>query len=202
MACKHIITIGRQFGSGGREIGNALAEILGVKCYDRELISLAAKESGVDSAVFENVDEVAVNSLLYSLSLGINPTGTAMELLPTNDRLYVVQHRIIEKIAEEGGCIFVGRCADHILRNKENLVKVFICADKEYRVQRAIEKKGVKSSKAEQIVHKTDKTRASYYNFYSGKKWGQTENYDLCINRTKLTDEQAARVILGYLDVL
>ena len=202
MACNKIITIGRQFGSGGRKIGEALAESLGVKYYDKELISLAAKESGVDPSVFYSVDERAANSLLYSLSMGVYSFAGNMDQMPVNDRLYVLQHKIIRQIADEGGCVIIGRCADYVLRDRQELVRIVVCADMDYRIRRAIEQKGVKESKAEQAVHKTDKSRANYYNFYSGRKWGQTENYDLCINRTNLTDEQAVSVIRGYIDVL
>ncbi len=204
MACKHIITIGRQFGSGGREIGEALAEKLGVKCYDKELISIAAKESGIDPEIFNNVDEKATNSLLYSLSLGLysfgNNFGTGQ--LPVNDRLYLLQHKIVKRLASEGPCIIVGRCADYVLKDRDDVINIFICADMDYRVKRAIEKKGVSESKAEQVVSKTDKSRANYYNFYSDRKWGLTENYDLCINRSKLSTEQVVNAIAGYIDAI
>lgn len=204
MSCKHIITIARQFGSGGRVIGETLAERLGVKCYDKELISIAAKESGVDPEVFSNVDEKAANSLLYSLSMGLYSFGSSYSSgqLPVNDRLYLLQHKLIKKIAQDGPCVFVGRCADYVLRDRSDVVKVFIYADMDYRVKRAVEHKDVKESKAEQVIAKTDKSRANYYNFYSGKKWGIAENYDLCINRTKLTDEQAVSVIEEYLRII
>lgn len=204
MACKHIITIARQFGSGGREIGEALSKELGIKCYDKELISIAAKESGIDPDVFNNVDEKAANSLLYSLSMGIYSFSSSYTSgqLPVNDRLYLLQHKIIKQLAGEAPCIFVGRCADYVLRDRKDIVRLYICANKDYRVKRAIDTKGVKESKAEHIVDKTDKSRANYYNFYSGKKWGLTENYDLCINRTKLTTEQVINVVKGYLNTL
>ena len=201
MSKECIITIARQFGSGGREIGEALAKALGVKCYDKELISLAAKESGVDPEVFNNVDEKATNSLLYSLSMGLYSFGTGFnaDRLPVNDKLYLLQHKIIKKLALDGPCVIVGRCADYVLRDCKNVVRLFICADMDYRIKRAVEKKGVKESKAEQVINKTDKSRANYYNFYSGMKWGDPENYDLSVNRTKLTLEQAVGVIQGYL---
>lgn len=199
-----IVTIARQFGSGGREIGEELSKKLGVKFYDKELISIAAKESNVAPEIFENVDEKATNSLLYSLSLGLysfSNTYSVGDNLPVNDKLYILQHKIIKKVANEGPCVIVGRCADHILRDRNDVLRVFIYADLDFRVKRAIDLKGVKSSKAEQVVQKTDKSRANYYNFYSGKKWGLTENYDLCINRTKLTCEQVAEIIENYLKI-
>ncbi|MBQ5399587.1 MAG: cytidylate kinase-like family protein [Ruminococcus sp.] len=204
MACKHIITIAREFGSGGRAIGEALAKRLGIKCYDKELISLAAKESGVDPEIFNNVDEKAANSLLYSLSMGLYSFGSTYSSgqLPVNDRLYLLQHKFIKQIASEGPCVFVGRCADYVLRDRKDVVRVFICADMDYRIKRAVETKDIKESKAEQAIVKTDKSRANYYNFYSGKKWGRVDNYDLCLNRTRLSDEQAVSVIVDYLGVL
>ena len=204
MACNNIITIARQFGSGGREIGEALSKELGIKFYDKELISIAAKESGVDPEVFDNVDEKAANSLLYSLSMGLYSFSSTYSSgqLPVNDRLYLLQHKIIKQLASEEPCIFVGRCADYVLRDRNDVVNVFIYADMDYRVKRAVELKGIKESKAEQTVVKTDKSRANYYNFYSGNKWGQAENYDLCINRTKLTAKQVVDIIVGYIDVI
>lgn len=204
MCNNRIVTIARQFGSGGREIGEVLSKKLGIKFYDKELISLAAKESNIAPEVFENVDEKATNSLLYSLSMGLysfSSTYSVGDSLPVNDKLYILQHKIIKKIAEEGPCVIVGRCADHILKDRNDVLRVFIYADLDYRVNRAIEVKDVKPSKAEQVVVKTDKSRANYYNFYSGKKWGLTENYDLCINRTKLTCEQVADIIESYLKI-
>ncbi|MEE3428081.1 MAG: cytidylate kinase-like family protein [Ruminococcus sp.] len=204
MACKNIITISRQFGSGGREIGEALSAELGIKCYDKELISIAAKESGIDADVFNNVDEKATNSLLYSLSMGLYSFSSnySSGQLPVNDRLYLLQHKIIKNLANEEPCIFVGRCADYILGDRNDVVKVFIYADMDYRIKRAVEVKGVDSSKAEHVVAKTDKSRANYYNFYSGKKWGLAENYDLCINRTKLSTEQVVKVISDYINTI
>jgi cytidylate kinase len=122
--------------------------------------------------------------------------------LPVNDRLYLLQHKIIKNLANEEPCIFVGRCADYILGDRNDVVKVFIYADMDYRIKRAVEVKGVDSSKAEHVVAKTDKSRANYYNFYSGKKWGLAENYDLCINRTKLSTEQVVKVISDYINTI
>lgn len=199
-----IITIGRQFGSGGREIGEALAKKLNIPYYDKELISLAAKESGMDAEVFNNVDERATNSLLYSLSMGIYSFGnnfSGSSDLPVNDRLYILQHQIIKKLASEGPCVIVGRCADYVLKDFDNCVNIFIHADMEYRKKRAIEIHDVKKNKAEQIINKTDKVRANYYGFYSGQKWGFAQNYDLSIDSSKLTKEQAVELIEAYLKI-
>lgn len=202
---KYIITIARQFGSGGREIGKALADKLGIPFYDKELISIAAKESGVDSDVFENVDEHAANSLLYSLSMGLYSFGngfSAMGDLPVNDRLYILQHKIIKKLAEQGSCVIVGRCADYVLKERDNVINIFIHADIEHRKKRAVEVHGVDKSRAEQIVNKTDKVRANYYSFYSGQKWGYAQYYDLCIDSSDLSIDQAVALIESYINII
>lgn len=205
MGCNKIITISRQFGSGGREIAEKLSEKLGIKFYDKELISMAAKESGVHPEVFESVDEKATNSLLYSLSMGMYSFGnnfSPLDGMPINDKLYLLQHKIIKQVADEGPCVIVGRCADYVLRDRKDVVKVFIYADMDFRIKRAVETKDIKESKAEQVILKTDKSRANYYNFYSGKKWGLTESYDLCINRSTLTADQTVNVIDNYLKII
>ena len=205
MGTKHIITVARQFGSGGREIATALAKKLGIKYYDKELISLAAKENGMSPEVFEKVDEQATNSLLYSLSMGLYNFGngfSAMGDLPMNDQLYIIQHKMIKRLAEEGPCVILGRCADYVLRDFDNVVNVFINADMEYRKKRAIKYHNVDKRKAEQIINRTDKNRANYYSFYSGLKWGQPQNYDLCINSSRMTQENVVDIIANYVDML
>lgn len=206
MGSSKIITITRQYGSGGHDIGEALSERLGIAFYDKELITLAARESGVSPEVFEHADEQEANSLLYSLSVGLynygNGFSSTMGDLPVNDQLYILQHKIIKEKAESEVFVIVGRCADYILRNRDNVVKVFIYADLESRMKRAVDKKGIEPARAKQAVTKADKNRANYYSFYSGQKWGNTENYDLCINTTNLSVEQAADLILDYLRII
>ncbi len=204
MSCDKIITITRQYGSGGHDIGKALAEKLNVSFYDKELISIAAKESGIAPEVFEHADEKAANSLLYSLSVGLYNYGnsfSSVEDLPLNDRLYIVQHKIIRELAEKENFVVVGRCADYVLKDNPNIVKVFIYADIDKRVERAVKRKEIDPARAKQAVLKADKSRANYYSFYSGQKWGLPENYDLCINSTNLTTEQAVDIIANYIDV-
>lgn len=199
---KYIVTIGRQFGSGGRAIGEKLAAKLGVSFYDKELISLAAKESGMNPEIFENIDEKAANSLLYSLSMGLYSFGSgfpAMGDLPVNDQLYILQHKIIKEIAERESCVIVGRCADYILKDNPNCVNIFIYADMEFRKQEAVKKHGIEEARAEHIITKTDKSRANYYSFYSGQKWGMAENYDLCINSAKLSEDKIVDIIYYYI---
>ncbi|MBE6825239.1 MAG: cytidylate kinase-like family protein [Ruminococcaceae bacterium] len=201
---KYVITIGRQFGSGGRAIAQKLARKLSVPFYDKELISIAAKESGTDPDVFKDVDETATNSLLYSISMGMYSFGNgalAMGDLPVNDKLYLLQHQIIKELAEKESCVIVGRCADYILKDNPNCVNVFIHADIAYRKKRAVVVHNIEEKRAESIINKTDKTRANYYSFYTGQKWGQPQNYDLCIDSSKLTDDQVVDLICAYIEL-
>lgn len=199
---QYVITIGRQFGSGGRSIAEKLAKKLDIKFYDKELISIAAKESGISPEVFEGVDEKATNSLLYSLSMGMYSFGSgfpAMGDLPVNDKLYLLQHKIIKEIAEKENCVIVGRCADYVLRDNPKRVSIFIYADMEFRKEQSIKKHGIDPAHAEHIINKTDKNRANYYSFYSGQKWGQTENFDLCIDSSKLDEDKIVDLIAEYI---
>ena len=201
---RFIVTIGRQFGSGGRSIGQKLAQKLGVSFYDKELISIAAKESGMDASVFEGADEKAANSLLYSLSMGMYSFGSgfsAMGDLPVNDKLYLLQHKIIKEIAEKESCVIVGRCADYVLRDNPNCVNIFIYANMAFRKEQSIKKHGIDAQRAEHIINKTDKSRANYYSFYSGQKWGMAENYDLCIDSSMLDEDKIVDLIVEYIQM-
>lgn len=204
MSKQYVITIGRQFGSGGRSIAQKLAKKLNIPFYDKELISIAAKESGISPEVFKDVDETAANSLLYSISMGMYSFGNgplAMGDLPINDKLYILQHKVIKDIASKGPCVIVGRCADYVLKDNPNCVNVFIHANMAYRKKRAVVVHNIDEKRAEHIINKTDKTRANYYSFYSGQKWGQPQNYDLCIESSKLTDDQIVDLICAYVDL-
>lgn len=199
---KYIVTIGRQFGSGGRSIGEKLAKRLNIKFYDKELISMVAKESGMDPEIFANVDEKAANSLLYSLSMGLYSFGSgfsAMGDLPVNDKLYLLQHKVIREIAAKESCVIVGRCADYVLKDNPDCVNIFLYADMEHRKHEAVKKHGIDEARAEHIINKTDKSRANYYSFYSGQKWGMAENYDLCINSAKMDEDKIVDLIVSYI---
>ena len=191
------ITIARQYGSGGREIGRRLGELLGIKFYDKELITMAAEKKGVDPDYLHKIDEKATNSLLYTLAIGsslfhASSLGTDISL---NDKLFIAQTELIREIAGRENAIFVGRCADYILRKHDNCVRLFIYADKEDRIARVIERKDCSRKEAEDLVAKNDKSRMSYYNFYTGKKWGRPENYDLCVNSSLLGVEGTAQML-------
>jgi hypothetical protein len=184
-----IFTIGRQFGSGGRQIGKALAAKLGIPFYDKELLALAAKDSGLSEALFHNADEKPTSSLLYSLVMGNYPMATGalgFNEMPLNDQLFLIQSKTIKKVAEQGSCVIIGRCADYILRDNPNMISVFVHAGLDARVKRAVEVYEVPSEKAEEICLKADKTRANYYNYYSDQKWGMCRTYDLSLDSSVL----------------
>ncbi len=199
MSKKLIITIARQYGSGGREIGERIAAALGIPKYDKELITEAASRGDLDPGVIQKADETAANSLLYTLAMGSNVFGTAMSFgykMPINDKLFLLQSDVIKSYAKEGSCVIIGRCADYVLRDEPNLLRVFIYGDLEHRQQRVLERhKDVKPSQAIDIINKTDKRRASYYNFYTGNKWGKYDNYDIAINSSTLGIEGTAKML-------
>lgn len=181
-----IITISRQYGSGGREIGKKLAEKMGLPFYDRDLIVLAAKASGFSEEIFQEADERATNSLLYSLLMGSYSFGgrlAPINDMPINDKLFLIQADIIKEKAAEGSCIFVGRCADYILRDRPNVLDVFIHADRQSRIDRVINHYAeVDRQNASDFLNKKDKHRSNYYNFYTNQRWGDFSNYQLVLN--------------------
>ncbi len=195
---KTIITIARQYGSGGREIGERVAELLGIPKYDKEFVTMAAEqESALDPRALEKVDERATSSLLYTLAMGSNMFHTPhiSPALPLNDRLFAIQCSIIRNLAEEQSCVMIGRCADYVLRENPDRLSIFIYADIDARKKRVAERHNVKESEAIDIINKTDRRRASYYNFYTGNKWGKYDNYHIAINSTVLGIEGTARLI-------
>jgi cytidylate kinase len=200
MATNTVITISRQFGSGGRLIGKKLAEKLGVPFYDKELIELAVEESGFSKEIFEKVDERASSSLLYSLSVspGVMQGVTGMADLPLNDKVFLVQTKIIKEVASKGGCVIVGRCADYILKEFNNVVNVFIRSDMESRIERATNVYKINMTNAQKEIQRNDKKRANYYSFYAHSKWGVVDNYDLCLNSGKVGIDESVEVIADY----
>ncbi len=180
-----IITIGREFGSGGHAIAKMLAEDLGIKLYDEELLDLAAKKSGLSTDILKEYDEKPTNSFLYSLSIGAYTYDnilSGVHNLPLVDKVFAAQSKIIKEIAESESCVIVGRCADSILKDNENLLKVFIYADIDFRAKRIMEHENISYDKAVDTVRKSDKKRASYHNYFADSKWGDASSYDLCIN--------------------
>ncbi len=179
-----VVTIGRQFGSGGRIVGKKLAEQLGIPYYDKELINLASKESGICGEFFEKADEKNSGSLLKALAMGFSMNNAIFQSNDylSNESLFQIQSEVIRKVAAEGSCVLVGRCADYILRDEPDCVHVFISASWQDRVRRAMEYNRVPEKEAEEFLKKADKSRASYYNYYTDKVWGAAGSYDLCVN--------------------
>ena len=200
-----VITINRQYGSGGRDIGRKLAEAYGIPFYDNEIISRAAKETGFAEAAFENAEEKATSSLLYSIAMGMNVFTTqdiGFAGLSLDDRIFLAQANVVRKVAESGPCVIVGRCADYILRELDNLVNIFIIAAVDFRIRRAVEIDMLPQNKAAEIVLKKDKTRANYYKYHVGERWDNVLNYDLAI-RSDLTGIDGTVVALkAYLDAI
>ena len=202
MEQKLIITIGRQYGSGGRAIGKKLADALGMTFYNREIIELAAKKSGMSEEAFERVDETAASSLLYSIATGAYMFGNYVSPqvdLPLNDKLFIVQSEIIKSIANKESCVIVGRCADYILKDRSDVINIFIHASKEARKQRAINEYNIEPNKVESYLNKIDKKRSTYYNYYTGEKWGNSSNYHLCLDSSFLGEEGCVHIIQEFI---
>ena len=200
MAKKIIITIARQYGSGGREIGERVAKLLEIPLYDKELITEAAANGNLSEEVLKNVDESAANSLLYTLAMGSNVMGHGAfgYKMPINDKLFILQSDVIKKYAAEGSAVIIGRCADYVLKDEESVLRLFIYGDLEHRKARIADRHPeLKSSQVVDVINKTDKRRASYYNFYTGNKWGKYDNYDLAINSSTLGIEGTAELIVS-----
>lgn len=198
-----VITIGRQYGSGGREVGQRLADKYGIPFYDNELISRAAKESGFAEEAFERAEDKATNSLLYSLAMGINVYGNqdfGFSGLSLDDRIFLAQSDIIRKVAEEGACVIVGRCADYVLRERENVFNVFVRASMEFRLERAVKLYGVEQKKAADVILKNDKRRGNYYNYHVGEKWNNLNNYDLVVSSDVMGIDNVVKCISVYLE--
>ena len=194
-----IITIGRQFGSAGREIGQKVAAYFDIPCYDKELLSRAAKESGYCEEMIETHDERPTNSFLYNLvmdtySFGYN--ASSFMDMPISHKIFLAQFDTIKKMASEGPCVMVGRCADYALSDYDNCINLFIYGNEDKKVKRIMEKYNLTESKAKDMIVKKDKQRQSYYNYYSSKKWGRADSYDLCINSSLLGIEGTVKLII------
>jgi cytidylate kinase len=177
-----IITLGRRIGAGGLEIANKLAERLGVKVYDKELIKIAARHSGISTDLFEKNDERPIPKGRFARFFEQDYT---QENAISEDGLFRTQSDIIRQLADEGSGIFVGRCADYVLRDREGMLSVFITADKADRIARIMEKDGLTAREAEKYIDQGERRRTSYYNYYTFKEWGDSASYDLCLNSSR-----------------
>ena len=200
---KTIITIGRQYGSGGREVGRKLADYYGIPFYDKELLKIAAKESGICEEMFESFDEKPTTSFLYSLvmdpyALGYNAASFDM---PLNQKVFLASFDAIKKVADEGPCIIVGRCADYALRKYENCLNVFIHAPMEFKKERIHEEYRIPMDKIEETAVKMDKQRSGYYNYYTSRKWGDLKNYNLSIDTGVFGVDGAVDIIKHAVDL-
>lgn len=200
-----IITIGRQYGSAGHEIGKKVADYFGINFYDKEIITRAAKDSGFCEEMIQNHDERPTNSFLYNLvmdtySFGYN--SSSFVDMPISHKVFLAQFDAIKNLANEGPCVIVGRCADYALSDYKNVINLFIYADDDFKVKYLLEHddKLTSASKARDLYIKKDKQRASYYNYYSSNKWGRAETYDLCINSSILGIEGTVKLIAQYVE--
>lgn len=199
---KYVINIGRQLGSGGKDIGEKLAARLGIGFYDKELINLASEESGLCKELFEKADEKASQSLIGGVfgmrfpfvSEGVMPSLNCL----SNDALFKIQSDVIRQLATEKSCLFVGRCADYILREHPRCANIFISASKEDRIQRLCRMHQIHEDAAEAMLEKADKKRAEYYNYYSFKTWGAAGTYHLCIDSSTLGIDETVEFIEEY----
>lgn len=200
---KTIITIGRQFCSGGRVIGEELAKELGIPFYDKNLISLAAKKSGMSEEVLKSADEYPTDSLLYNLSLGnafFAFGDLSIREMPVTDKLFLLQSEIIKNAAMEGSCVIVGRCAEHVLEDRKDCINIFIYADMDYKIKRCVDLYNVAPEKAKSFINKTDKRREAYHNYFCETKWGAPQNYDMCLNSARMSTKEIINVIKEYIE--
>ena len=200
---KTVITIGRQFGSGGREIGEKLSKAYGINYYDRELLARAAKESGFCEEILQNHDERPTNSFLYNLvidtySFGYN--SSSFVDMPISQKVFLAQFDTIKKVADEGPCVIVGRCADYALEGRDNVINLFIYADEDFKIRRVIDIYDLEENKARDMINKKDKQRQSYYNYYTNRKWGKADTYDLCINSSVLGIDGSVKLIKQFVE--
>ena len=203
MSTNTIITIERQYGSGGHLIGEKLAESLGIPFYDSELIKVAAKESGICEEIFESFDEKPTTSFLYSLvmdpySLGYNSNSFD---LPLNHKVFLAAFDTIKELASKGPCVFVGRCADYVLKDNPNVVSVFVHADEKFCLDRAMERNSMTETEMKKYIEKTDKFRGDFYRYHTGHEWADARNYDLCLNSGKLGFQKCVEEIKAYIKI-
>ncbi|MBR1995131.1 MAG: cytidylate kinase-like family protein [Alistipes sp.] len=201
MQTHYAINIGRQYGSGGIAVGKILSEQLAIKLYDKELINLAAEESGFSPEHFERADEHEQKGMLAAV-IGYFRSPLAGDYALhnplSNDSLFKIQSDVIRQLAEREDCIFVGRCADYILRERPRTVNIFLTADMPDRIRRVADRSSLSDEKAAELIERIDHERARYYNYYSSRKWGEAASYDLCINTSLLGVEQTAELILDF----
>lgn len=204
---KHVvITIARQYGSGGKTIGEMLSKKLGIEYYDKDLIYLASEESGINADLFMKADEKVKNSALFRAISGTKPYKGELitpdsDDFTSSDNLFNYQAKIIKKLADENPCVIIGRCADYVLKDYDNVLSVFVHAPKDFCMKKAAEKHSMSESDLEKFIAKTDKGRADYYKYHTGREWTDARNYDLCLDSSKLGFERCVDEIIAYMNV-
>ena len=204
MEINTVITISREYGSGGRDIGKLVAEKLDIPYYDQEITEIAAKKSGLNNEVLRENDEIATTSIFGNFMAGsyffANQAYNANELT-INDQLYLLESQIIHSLAEKGPCVIIGRCADYVLREHKHTLNVFVHADIDWRISRLSQKHNKTAKEAKDMINKTDKSRSSYYNYYTNKKWGSADSYNLCLDSSKLGIDGTAKAIIEAIHI-
>ena len=204
MSMNSVITIGRQYGSGGRYVGRLLAEKLGIPFYDKELLAEASRRSGICEEILESHDEQPTRSLLFSLVTGMSAHADASAMymdMPLNHKIFLAQFEAIRSVAAQGPCVIVGRCGDYVLRDDPRRVSCFIKADTDSRIARAVKYYGLEEKNAEDAIRKADRRRASYYNYYATSTWGDVNNYDLCVDTGAVGVEGAVELIERFIEL-
>ena len=193
-----IITIGREHGSNGHDIARALAAELGYTCFDKEIVDTAAENSNFSKEILHSYDEKRVSPYIVPVPhyLGLN------ESFRLNMQVASAQFDAIRSLADQDNCIFVGRCADYVLRNRENLLRVFIMADEDFRIQTMMKKQNLSEDQARKLIRQVDKDRSSYYKYYTDQIWGERENFDLILNSAKTGVDGAVKLIKTYLELM
>lgn len=201
---KKIVTISRQYGSGGRYIGENLAKAMGVPCYDEKLIDMVAKESGFAQSFVAEKGERMTGSLLFNIASSLSFANNVFSTnngVTLQDEIYFTQNRIIKELADKGPCVIVGRCADYILREREDCLNVFIFADNESKIERAEKYFNITREEAPAVLKKKDKARANHYKYYTDQEWGMASNYDLCLNSGLIGIECCVKAIQQVLEL-
>ncbi len=202
-----VITICREYGSGGKYIGERLAQELNMKLYDKEILSRVSEESGIDLNILEQVDEKQEQSFWYTFATSLYETADSIDpmnqKLPSNEKLFIEQARVIENLADKEDCIIIGRCSNIILKNKPNVFNIFIYSSNlEFKIQRKIKYSNIKDrNEVEKLINKTDLEREKYYNYFTGKKWGDREDYDIMIDTSKIGIDNTVELIKTYLNL-
>lgn len=199
-----VITIARQYGSGGKTVGEMLAKRLNIHYYDKELMKLASDDSGINEALFVNADEKVKSTKLFHIA----KSAYSGELIPpesddftSTDNLFNYQAKIIRKLAEEEPCVIIGRCADYVLKDYDNVLSVFVHAPKNFCMEQAAKKHSMSAKELEKFIAKTDRHRAEYYKYHTGREWTDARNYDLCLDSSKLGFERCVEEIIAYMKV-